>query len=202
MERDIQASVRRPEEEGIVSLRSRCKSVGGHCCACTSMNVRCAHWPQVHSRLQSNDRSTIDAVAGDLRTNGHLHQQQQGRPVNLIAQHNFFARMEGWCRCTRKPSAGNLSRNPTHACKKTLQLIRCTWGGAGAGRERSQKSAQDDDDKSDQHRCEEDLEDSEVAKVSMRELEEQVLSPNESRIYIVRIASSLVRQHGMNNWRA
>ena len=32
------------------------------------------------------------------------------------------------------------------------------------------------------------MEDSEAAKVSMRELEEQVLSPNESRINIVRIA--------------
>ena len=32
------------------------------------------------------------------------------------------------------------------------------------------------------------LEDSEAAKVSIRELEEQVLSPNESRINIVRIA--------------
>ena len=65
------------------------------------------------------------------------------------------------------------------------------------------------------------LEDSEVAKVSIRELEEQVLSPNESRINIVRIArqarnhrrkicfrsshketmksSSLAKRGGMNN---
>ena len=65
------------------------------------------------------------------------------------------------------------------------------------------------------------FEDSEVTKVSVRELEEEVLSPNESRIKIVRTArqarnekrkncfrfsdkektssSSLVRRDGMNN---
>ena len=92
------------------SPRSRCKSVGRHCCDCTTMNVRCGFWPQVHPRLQSNGRSTIDAVAGDLRTNGNFFHHKQGRLVNLIAQHNFFSREGGWCRRTCKPSAGNLSR--------------------------------------------------------------------------------------------
>ena len=31
-------------------------------------------WPQAHSRLQSDGRSTTDTVAGDPRTNGRLHQ--------------------------------------------------------------------------------------------------------------------------------
>ena len=60
--------------------------------------------------LQSNDTSTTDAAAGHLRTNGHLFQEQQGRPVNLIAQHNLFSCVGGCCRRTSKPSAGNLSR--------------------------------------------------------------------------------------------
>ena len=37
-------------------------------------------------------------------------QQQQGRPVNQTAQHNLFSCVGGCCRCTCKPSAGNLSR--------------------------------------------------------------------------------------------
>ena len=74
------------------------------------MNVRYGFWPQVHPRLQSNDRSTIDAVAGDLRTDGNFFQHNQGRLVNLIAQHNFFSQEGGWCRRTCKRGAGNLSR--------------------------------------------------------------------------------------------
>ena len=102
---------------------------------------------------------------------------------------------------------------------------------AQAQEERSQRSVQDDNDKGDicwTEACEgiarrmlKCLEDSEVTKVSTRELVEQVLSPNESRINIVRIArqarnengkmcfrfsdkektrcSSLVRRDGMNN---
>ena len=54
------------------SLRSKCRSLGRHCCVCASKNVCYASWLQAYSRPQSNDRSTIDAVAGDLRTNGHL----------------------------------------------------------------------------------------------------------------------------------
>ena len=69
---------------------------------------------------------------------------------------------------------------------------------AQAQEQRSQRSVQDDNDKSDLYwteacegiarrmvKC---LEDSEVAKVSKRELEQQVLSPNESRINIVHVA--------------
>ena len=73
-------------------------------------NVSYASGTQVHSRPQSNDRSTTDAAAGHLRTNGHLYQQQQGRSVNQTAQHNLFSWMGGCCRCTCKPSARNLSR--------------------------------------------------------------------------------------------
>ena len=102
---------------------------------------------------------------------------------------------------------------------------------AQAQEERSQRSVQDDNDRGDicwTEACEgiarrmlKYLEDSEVTKVSTRELEEQVLSPHESRINSVRIArqarnekrkscfrfseeeksksSSLVRRDGMNN---
>ena len=64
----------------------------------------------MHSGLQSNDRSTTDAAAGHLRAKGHLFQEQQGRSVNQIAQHNLFSWVGGWCRCTCKPNAGSLSR--------------------------------------------------------------------------------------------
>ena len=67
-----------------------------------------------------------------------------------------------------------------------------------AQEEGSRRSVQDENDKGDFCWPEADegiawrmvkfLEDSDVAKVSMRELEEQVLSPNESRVNIVRIA--------------
>ena len=70
--------------------------------------------------------------------------------------------------------------------------------GAQTQEERSQRSVQDDNDRGDvcwTEACEgiarrmlKFLEDSEIAKVSIRELEEQVLSPNISRINIVRIA--------------
>ena len=38
------------------------------------MNVRDASLPEAHSHPPSNDRSTVDAVEGDLRTNGHFFQ--------------------------------------------------------------------------------------------------------------------------------
>ena len=69
---------------------------------------------------------------------------------------------------------------------------------AQAQEERSQRSVQDDNDKGDfcwtearkriARRMLKYLEDSDVTKVSIRELEEQVLSPNERRINVVRIA--------------
>ena len=46
-------------------------SLGRHCCVHFSMNFRYASWPQAHSRPWTNDKSTIDAVAGDLRSNSY-----------------------------------------------------------------------------------------------------------------------------------
>ena len=75
-----------------------------------------------------------------------------------------------------------------------------------AQEERSQRSVQDDNDKGDlcwteasegiARRMVKFLEDSEAAKVSIRELEEQILPPNESRINVVRIARQARNEEG------
>ena len=88
MRRDIQASVRRPEEEGIVAFIPSANA-WAVTVASVPMN-RHGLWPQVYPRQQSNDKSIIDAIAGDLRTKGHCHKQQQGRPGPL-KDRKFFS---------------------------------------------------------------------------------------------------------------
>ena len=55
-----------------------------------SMNDRHALWPQVYPRQQSNDRSTIDGVTGDLRTNGYRPQTTAGKARPAERSYSFF----------------------------------------------------------------------------------------------------------------
>ena len=81
MVRDTQTTVRRPEENGSTVFVPKCRSVGRHWCAQIHEYPPCFFGLKC-TRVCSH-RSTIDAVAGDLRTNSHLHQQKQGTPPPL-----------------------------------------------------------------------------------------------------------------------
>ena len=71
------------------SLRSICRCIGRHCCACLSKNVRGAGSSLVerkHKRVHNRMTGLVDAVAGDPRTDRHLDTDID---VRVTSQSNF-----------------------------------------------------------------------------------------------------------------
>ena len=71
------------------SLRSICRCIGRHCCACLSKNVGGAGSSLVerkHKRVHNRMTGLVDAVAGDPRTDRHLDTDID---VRVTSQSNF-----------------------------------------------------------------------------------------------------------------